>query len=767
MGRIEEIIKKSVSDIIVVGRHHESYDIISEVKNLYNITLPPISFTDFMVGRDQEISDIQEWLKKKKMMVIINGVGGIGKTTVCKYLFKHSIERLNHTYKHIAWVDYNKNLANSFIKAFHILNIPFEVSDSPEEKFERIIFELNKLGEDLLIFIDNVDKVHQQDKGITRLLQSKNHVIVTSRVKVFDDEFLYPMGFLDDCDCEKLFLKYYQYEYEEKVKEIGRYLSGIIKLCGYHSLTVELLAKTINEENYTLKYTLSLLKQKKFDLSKFKSKVMTDWDNRQYEKDIDEHIEKVFSITRLTQAQKEILIRAAFLAPVEIEMDIVQNLLNVSRKQLETMINRGWIISDGRMIKIHQIIKRAITKQRTGSISKYRFILDNASRLMDWENIYKELDLLVPHAEEIFTEFRRSNSKFLGELAGKIAEYYKYQGDMKCSIQYMKKQVTILKRDDYNLKTVASCKKNIAALYMEIGTPETALRFLADVLHIRKHIYKPCSLELAECYANIGFAYQELGEYKKMLSNANKALSIRVKVDGDEGGITAQSHNNLAMAYALIYDFQNGMNHIDKAISIRKKKAEKAEKRKDLALLDLAQSVNIKGFILLGMGDYKEAITLLKSSMELREEYLGENNVITATAYQRYAMALCMNQQMKEAYDYIYKAIDIFRRKSGLNTIDMAVAFNTYGIICRSTENMKDAESLHMKAIRIITGLYSTHHPRLLQFYEDLAETYSHFKEEKNAMIYYRKALEVGSLFLDKHNYKLICLFEKIGESKM
>lgn len=153
------------------------------------------------------------------------------------------------------------------------------------------------------------------------------------------------------------------------------------------------------------------------------------------------------------------------------------------------MINRGWIISDGRMIKIHQIIKRAIIKQRTSTISKYKFILDNTSKLMYWDKIYKELDLFIPHAEEIFTEFHRSNSKALSELAGKISEYYKYQGDMKYSIQYLKKQVTVLKRSNHNRDIVASCEKNIAALYMEIGRPETALEYLRDVLHIKKTLF--------------------------------------------------------------------------------------------------------------------------------------------------------------------------------------------------------------------------------------------------------------------------------------
>ena len=70
---------------------------------------------------------------------------------------------------------------------------------------------------------------------------------------------------------------------------------------------------------------------------------------------------------------------------------------------------------------------------------------------------------------------------------------------------------------------------------------------------------------------------------------------------------------------------------------------------------------------------------------------------------------------------------------------------------------------LHKKAIHIISGLYSSRYPRLLQFYEDLADTYLHFKEEKNALIYYKKALEVGELFLDKSNFKLSDLIKKMN----
>ena len=165
------------------------------------------------------------------------------------------------------------------------------------------------------------------------------------------------------------------------------------------------------------------------------------------------------------------------------------------------------------------------------------------------------------------------------------------------------------------------------------------------------------------------------------------------------------------------------------------------------------------------MGRYEEALPLLEESMKTREKYLGRDNVITATAYQRFALALCMNGCMKDAYDYINKAVDIYRKESGNNTTDMAITYGAYAILERRNNNIKNAEKLHKKGIDIITKLYNPHHPRLLQFYEELADTYLYFAEAENALVYYKKAMEVGREFLNKENCKLHDLEKRICEA--
>lgn len=765
MGRISEVLNQvMMQEIIPIGNEIKNYNIVKETEGTYELTLPPIKFNDFIVGREKEINDIKLFLKRNKKIVIINGIGGIGKTTLCKYLYWNSKEIFRDMYDHIAWINYENNIENSFINAFNNLNLHYKVDDTNQDKFDRIIYELNKFNEKLLLIIDNIDHVRKQDQSLVNLLKLNCHIIITSRMKIFNEDFLYPLGFLKYEECKQLFLKYYKYKYIKKNNEVKIFLPKILKLCGNHSLTVELLSKTANNEMLTLNKVYRLLNKEKFDLSKFKADITTDWDNREYEKSINSHIVKVFSMSSLSENQRICLIKLAFLAPTEISVDKAIKILNINVKQMELLSQKGWISYDKNGVKIHRVIKHAISRQRKKGLSNYKYILDNISNMTKWKENYKELNSLIPHAEEIFNEFRKNNSLELSVLARGISDYYKYQGDMKLSIRYMKKRSTILKKNSNSIYELADSKRCTATLFLEIGKTKKALELLMDVLHIRKKLYKPYSLEIADCYANIGYFYQEIGEYEKVLTNYKKALDIRIKIDGKNGKITAWSYNNIAMIYALIYEYDMGLKYINKAIDIRKNEVTKESNKKDLLILDVAQSTNIKGYILYLMGDYEKALPLLEDSLMERKNYLGEESVITATAMQRLAIVLCYLEKLDKANYYIDKALHIFLKTSGENTSDIANVFNTYAIIERYRNNTDKAIKFHLRAIHIYSKIYSVKHPRLLQLYEDLAITYEYFGLNKDAVKYYTKALKIGIRFLKPNNWKLNYLIERINK---
>lgn len=178
---------------------------------------------------------------------------------------------------------------------------------------------------------------------------------------------------------------------------------------------------------------------------------------------------------------------------------------------------------------MHRVIKYAVSRQRKNRISCYYDVLQNMEALMKWKKVYSGLDCLALHAEEVFREFYRCKIDEEHILADNISNYYLFQGDMKAFITYLKKEISVLKRDLNNEVRIAECQKKMAAEYLEIGDISRAMKLLGSALRIRKQHFHPVSLEVAECYAHIGYMYQEYGEYSKAICNYKKALAIRVK----------------------------------------------------------------------------------------------------------------------------------------------------------------------------------------------------------------------------------------------
>ena len=93
-----------------------------EVKIPHLLTNNIPTNADHILGRDTELQTITTHLLQNKPTVLVNGIGGIGKTSVAtKYVATHGQE-----YKHLAWLTVQSSVAESFtndvvlLKALHI-----------------------------------------------------------------------------------------------------------------------------------------------------------------------------------------------------------------------------------------------------------------------------------------------------------------------------------------------------------------------------------------------------------------------------------------------------------------------------------------------------------------------------------------------------------------------------------------------------------------------------------------------------------------------
>ena len=148
-------------------------------------------------GREKELGDIKVLSKDK--VVLISGLGGIGKTEICRKLFWDYVNNGDTEIKNIGWINLTNGI-QSFIGEFHELENTGSNSDL-------IAIHINGLGDKLLLFIDNADEVKGKSKEIDWITSLNCRMIMTSRIDIGSRTETYTIDQLPIEECLSLYRK--------------------------------------------------------------------------------------------------------------------------------------------------------------------------------------------------------------------------------------------------------------------------------------------------------------------------------------------------------------------------------------------------------------------------------------------------------------------------------------------------------------------------------------------------------------------------------
>jgi hypothetical protein len=106
------------ADIKVGGSFHQGNVIYNNTYSTEKTVAIPKLLTnyiptdaDHLLGRAKELATINAYFKQHNPTVLLNGIGGIGKTAVAtKYIVLYG-----HQYAHIAWLTVNSDVLSAFI----------------------------------------------------------------------------------------------------------------------------------------------------------------------------------------------------------------------------------------------------------------------------------------------------------------------------------------------------------------------------------------------------------------------------------------------------------------------------------------------------------------------------------------------------------------------------------------------------------------------------------------------------------------------------
>ena len=189
-------------------------------------------------------------------MALVNGIGGIGKTT----LAESYVAEFFDDYKHLAWITLD---SDDVLKDFaDAKGLQSNLKVNPDIQNLKDLFLAitrglkNVEGTPNLLILDNATA---KLKPLSQYLPSPPgwHVLVTSREKISGYKLL-SLDTLSEEEAYQLFIKHCTIiDDEEKIR-------ALLKSIDYHTLTVEILAKTAEHQHKSIEELLSAI-QKNID----------------------------------------------------------------------------------------------------------------------------------------------------------------------------------------------------------------------------------------------------------------------------------------------------------------------------------------------------------------------------------------------------------------------------------------------------------------------------------------------------------------------
>jgi hypothetical protein len=123
--------------------------------------VPAIDPEREVVGREADMKRLRQTIAGSARVVVMNGVGGIGKTTFAK-AYAH---RFGEEYDHIAWIEQLDNFPNNVVATPRLIeNLGLAVGEKEEEWaiFREIMRALGNLPGKNLLVIDNADRADRR-----------------------------------------------------------------------------------------------------------------------------------------------------------------------------------------------------------------------------------------------------------------------------------------------------------------------------------------------------------------------------------------------------------------------------------------------------------------------------------------------------------------------------------------------------------------------------------------------------------------------------
>ena len=721
----------------------------------YKLPRKPI----YCIGRDAMLEYMHQHLSQEQALVLMNGIGGIGKTTLAvQYAYQYA-----DAYQTVRYIYYKNDFKSSYVAA---LNPHYALEGTIDECFERLLAKELQCPAARLMIIDNFDQ--RDDKEIQESWTKDWKVLITSRLHLDPTQFhSIKVAELSPNDAFTLFKHHFEAMKTTETEQVRQ----LLPLLHYNTLLIVLVAKIAKacKGLMSIATLLERYQQQQYQDEDLQIDIALDEyfaaEDRAKARNILGCINTAFDISGIAQQPDALYLLQQFaLTPTEgINKGLFSEGIAPDMKTTafinccNALAEQGWIdeVQDREAYCMHPLLQEIVRYHYPPTPLLYNKIVyylgaklhealntnfttaapytQYAATVVQW--LYKSYETACENLNE-YTN--------VATLSNNLSEIYRAMGQLPEALTYQQKAISIVEQVlAQNHPDLATSYSNLSIIYQTIGQLPEALSYQQKAISIRKKVLGNNHPDLATSYNNLSLIYQAMGQLPKALAYQQKTKSILEKVLSKNHPNLAASYNNLSMIYQAMGQLPKALIYIQKAISIREKVLGKNHP-------DLATSYNNLSMIYQTMGQLPEALIYQQKSISIVEQALGKNHPDLATSYNNLSMIYQTMGQLPEALTYQQKAIAIIEQVLGNNHPDLAASYNNLSSIYQDIGQLPEALAYQQKAIAIQEQVLGKNHPDLATSYNNLSIIYQDIEQFPEALAYQQKAIAIQEQVLGK-----------------
>ncbi|MCU0425749.1 MAG: tetratricopeptide repeat protein [Candidatus Kapabacteria bacterium] len=707
------------------------------------VTIPHCDLNEIF-GRESDLIKIYELLQETSKVVLVNGVGGIGKTTMAKAF----LQTYGNDFQHIAWIQVENDIKTSLVnnqELVYILGLEENFKELPastkkEEGFKLIISRLRIINAPNLLIIDNAYDDIENTKTLEAISLKPNwKVLVTSRQSLegFDN---YLLAELSNEDALNLF--FHHYKIENRDKNNGIILSQIFEQFEYNTLLIELFAKTGQSRRLSILEIASKINEKSLAfLGSSDQGTIIQFqrgDNEQISNVI-RFLQKIFDISCLTEEERQVLANFSVMSnkplPFSAKSDregvdtFFQAIETEKRSQLSNTVNRlskkGWLIWDNinDTFRMHQSIQELMWLQIKPTITNLNLLISFLSNVLAEPHLFKK-KFAKSHSEIIYKNIIKLNPNDqvqelwayfvhnLGMISKELGEYDKSEQYYNAAIKIKEKLAST--NPEHNT-SLAQTMNNLGSLYINSGKFSEARTILEEALKIfttedngNVNLRNLCS-----CYDNLGIVFRHIDDLQTSKDYHSKCIILQEKIAADGNENDKQHLANMLMNFGLSNitskDYDLSKQLFDRANNIYKE-LESDENKETYLFLRSRVLLNL-GELYKSCNEFTKSHQYFKDCIEIRRELKKNDDSVyskpLANSLYCFSELLYKNCNLNESISVINEALEIYDRLYRINPysfyINVGDCLKKKSEILCALNQKNEAKLLLKKAIEIMS----------------------------------------------------------------